>query len=188
MIDSEVQKASEFVLSGGIILYPTDTIWGIGCDATNQEAVHKIYDIKQRDDSKSMLVLVSGVLMLEEYLSQIPVQALDLIGKAKKPTTIIYPNAQKLAPNLLAKDGSVGIRITSDPFCQKLIEITGKPIVSTSANRSGLQSPSVFRDINIQIRQQVDYIVDWRQDETRPSEPSAIIKLDASGESTILRP
>ena len=188
MIDTEVQKAGEIVLSGGIILYPTDTIWGIGCDATNLEAVQKIYGIKQRDDSKSMLVLVNGVVMLKQYLSQLPSQALELIRKAEKPTTIIYPEARNLASNLLAKDGSVGIRITSDPFCQKLNEITARPIVSTSANISGEPSPSLFSEIPTQIRNQVDYIVDWRQDETRPSEPSSLIKLEKGGGITILRP
>ena len=188
MIDSEVRKAGKVVLSGGIILYPTDSIWGIGCDATKHEAVQKIYDVKQRNDSKSMLVLVNGVKMLKQYLNEIPPQALELIGKAKKPTTIIYPGARHLASNLVAEDGSVGIRITSDPFCQKLIEFTGKPIVSTSANISGELSPALFSEILPQIRRQVDHVVNWRQDETDPSSPSAIIKLEAGGGMTILRP
>ncbi|MCJ7809123.1 MAG: L-threonylcarbamoyladenylate synthase [Desulfobulbaceae bacterium] len=188
MIDSEVKKAGEVLMAGGIILYPTDTIWGIGCDATNMEAVQLIYDIKQRDDSKSMLVLVNGVKMLKEYLHAFPPQALELIARAEKPTTIIYPGARKLASNLLANDGSMGIRITSDPFCQSLIEFTGKPIVSTSANISGEPSPALFSEILPHIRQQVDHVVNRRQDETEPSSPSAIIKLEAGGGMTILRP
>jgi L-threonylcarbamoyladenylate synthase len=188
MIDSEVRKAGKIVLSGGIILYPTDTIWGIGCDATNRDAVQLIYDLKRRDDSKSMLVLVNEVRMLKQYLIEIPPLALDLISKAEKPTTFIYPGARKLAGNLLADDGSIGIRITSDPFCQKLIEYTGKPIVSTSANVSGEQSPSVFSEINTLILHQVDHVVKWRQNETEASKSSAIIKIDTGGRMTILRP
>ena len=125
--------------------------------------------------------------MLEEYLENIPLQALDMIKQSKKPTTIIYPGARNLADNLVAPDGSIGIRITSDPFCRKLIEITGKPIVSTSANISGEQSPSAFQKIKISIREQIDYVVNWRQDETAPSTPSAIIKLEENGTITTLR-
>ena len=188
MIDSEANIAGEVLLSGGIILYPTDTIWGIGCDATNMDAVQAIYDIKQRDDSKSMLVLVNGISMLKDYLKEIPAQALELLAKAEKPTTIIYPGARNLASNLLADDGSVGIRITSDPFCQKLIESAGVPIVSTSANLSGFSSPSLFSEISAKICQQVDHVVNWRQNETEPSLPSTIIKLEMDGRINILRP
>lgn len=187
MIDTEVKKTGDIILSGGIILYPTDTIWGIGCDATNRESVQNIYHIKQRADSKSMLVLVNGISMLEEYLKNIPLQALDIIKQSEKPTTIIYPGARNLADNLVAPDGSIGIRITSDPFCRKLIEITGKPIVSTSANISGEQSPAAFQKIKTSIREQIDYVVNWRQDETAPSTPSAIIKLEENGTITTLR-
>lgn len=188
MIDTEVKKAGAIISSGGTILYPTDTIWGIGCDATRQESVQNIYQIKQRADSKSMLVLVNGINMLEEYIERIPTQALEIIEKAKKPSTIIYPGARKLAKNLLASDGSIGIRITSDPFCKKLIEFTGLPIVSTSANLSGEQSPSSFQEIKTSIWQQVDYVVKWRQDDSAPSSPSAIIKLEDDGSFTTLRP
>ncbi len=187
MIDTEVKKAGAILKLGGTILYPTDTIWGIGCDATRQESVQNIYQIKQRADSKSMLVLVNGISMLEEYIERIPPQALELIEKAKKPSTIIYPGARKLANNLLAPDGSIGIRITSDPFCRKLIEFTGLPIVSTSANVSGEQAPGTFHQIKASIRQQVDYVVNWRQDDRAASSPSAIIKLEEDGSITILR-
>ena len=175
-------------MSGGIILYPTDTIWGIGCDATNMDAVQRIYNIKQRDDHKSMLVLANGISMLKHCLKEIPAHALELIARAEKPTTIIYPGARNLASNLVADDGSVGIRITSDPFCQKLIEFTGLPIVSTSANLSGDPSPSLFSEISARIFQQVDHVVNRRQNETEASSPSAIIKLEMDGRISILRP
>jgi len=187
MIESEVRKAGEIILAGGTILYPTDTIWGIGCDATRRIAVQKIYDIKRRDDSKSMLVLVNGESMLKQYIKAFPSQAAALLSKAEKPTTIIYPGARNLARNLLAEDGSIGIRITSDPFCQKLIDFTGKPLVSTSANISGEFSPSVFNEINPRIKHQVDHVVSWRQGETEPSVSSAIIKLQKDGSISILR-
>jgi len=187
MIDTEVKKAGATLKSGGTILYPTDTIWGIGCDATRPESVKNIYQIKQRADSKSMLVLVNGITMLEEYIESIPAQALELIEKTEKPTTIIYPGARKLANNLLAPDGSIGIRITSDPFCRKLIEFTGLPIVSTSANVSGEQAPGTFHQIKASIHQQVDYVVKWRQDDRVASSPSALIKLEEDGTITTLR-
>jgi L-threonylcarbamoyladenylate synthase len=187
MIDTEVKKAAEVIRTGGIILYPTDTIWGIGCDATNPKSVQRIYRIKQRADSKSMLVLVSGIPMLEEYLEKIPPQALEMIRQADKPTTIIYPGALNLADNLLAPDKSIGIRIVSDPFCKKLINSTGKPVVSTSANISGKQPPARFSEICPEIREQVDYVVSWRQDETATSTPSTIIKLEQDGSVTRLR-
>jgi len=126
MIDTEVRKAKEILSSGGIILYPTDTIWGIGCDATNPDAVQRIYGIKQRSDSKSMLILVPGTEMLSRYLESIPDKAVEIIKTATKPTTIIYPGARNLAPNLVAEDGSIGIRVTSDPFCMKLTALLAK--------------------------------------------------------------
>jgi len=187
MIDLEVRKAGEVLKEGGTILYPTDTIWGIGCDATRQESVQNIYHIKQRTDSKSMLVLVDGITMLEEYVESIPAQALEIIEKAKKPCTIIYPGARNLAANLLAPDGSIGIRITSDPFCRKLIEFTGLPIVSSSANISGNKAPSSFYQILTPILQNVDYLVNWRQDERTTSSPSSIIKLEKDGTITTIR-
>jgi L-threonylcarbamoyladenylate synthase len=135
-----------------------------------------------------MLVLVNGITMLEDYIESIPLQAKELIEKAEKPTTIIYPGARILAANLLAPDGSIGIRITSDPFCSLLIEFTGLPIVSTSANISGEQAPAIFQKIDSSIREQVDYVVNWRQDESGASSPSVIIKLEEDGTITTLRP
>ena len=187
MIETEVKKAGAILESGGTILYPTDTIWGIGCDASRQESVQSIYRIKQRADCKSMLVLVNGISMLEKYLDHLPSQALKIIEETEKPTTIIYPGARNLANNLLAKDGSLGIRITSDPFCKQLLEFTGFPIVSTSANISGEQAPGTYHQIKGPIREQVDYVVNWRRDETTSSFPSAIIKLELDGTITTLR-
>ena len=188
MIDAEVRKAKEVISSGGVILYPTDTIWGIGCDATNAEAVKKVYQIKKRADHKSMLVLVSDKEMLKKYLKKIPEKALEIIEKASKPTTIIYPGAMNLAPNLLAEDGSVGIRITTDEFCMKLIKQAGFPVVSTSANTSGNPAPLSFRTIESELLQKVDHVVNWRQLEHAPAAPSTIIKVDKNGETTVLRP
>jgi L-threonylcarbamoyladenylate synthase len=186
-MEAEVKKTGDLIRSGSVILYPTDTIWGIGCDATNRESVQKIYHIKQRTDRKSMLVLVNNTSMLEDYLENIPLHAYEIIKQAMKPTTIIYPGACNLAENLVASDGTIGIRITSDPFCIKLIEYSGKPLVSTSANISGDQAPSSFHKINASILNQVDYVVNWRQDETEEASPSAIIKLETDGSITTLR-
>ncbi|MFH0756585.1 MAG: L-threonylcarbamoyladenylate synthase [Bacteroidota bacterium] len=188
MIDVEARKAGAVVLAGGIILYPTDTIWGIGCDATNVEAVQRIYEIKQRSDSKSMLVLMAQTSMLNQYLESVPEQALEIIRSASKPTTIIYPDARNLAANLVAADGTIGIRIAKDEFCRQLIGLTGVPIVSTSANRSGKPAPGSFRAIDPTILQKVDHVVRWRQNETGSPAPSAIIRLDDHGRSTIIRP
>jgi L-threonylcarbamoyladenylate synthase len=187
MIDSEVRIAAETILKGGTILYPTDTIWGIGCDATNRKAVEHIYRIKQRTDTKSMLVLINGMPMLETYLEMVPGETKQILDAARKPTTIVYPRARNLAQNLVAADGSVGIRLTGDEFCSKLIEVTGRPIVSTSANISGEPSPQLFSQISPKLKEEVDYVVNWRQQESDPSIPSAIIKLEANGTITILR-
>lgn len=184
----EIGIAVDHLNRGHVILYPTDTIWGIGCDATNSQAVQRIYEIKQRSDRKSMLVLISEPEMLNLYLKRVPERALEIIRSTTKPTTIIYPGAIRLASNLLAKDGSIGIRITSDPFCRMLIESTGLPIVSTSANISGNPSPDAFRDIESGILEKVDHVVNWRQDEIAPSGHSTIIRLDDRGRSTIIRP
>jgi L-threonylcarbamoyladenylate synthase len=186
-MDEEVRKAAGIVLSGGTILYPTDTIWGIGCDATSEAAVEQVYRIKQRSDNLNMLVLVSGLHMLGKYVDKIPGAALDIIRTASRPTTIIYPGAINLAMNLIAEDGSIGIRVTSDPFCQELINMTGVPLVSTSANISGQPSPDTFQAIEPLILELVDHVVDWRQDDTTPAHPSSLIKVDEQGLITLLR-
>ncbi|MFO7932957.1 MAG: L-threonylcarbamoyladenylate synthase [Bacteroidales bacterium] len=183
----EVRKAGELLQKGSVILYPTDTIWGIGCDATNPEAVARIYHIKQRSDRKSMLVLIDDLSRLSFYVEAIPDAARKLVDTAVKPTTIIYPGAKNLATNLIAPDGSIGIRITSDPFCRHLIRYTGKPIVSTSANISGRKAPTSFPEIDPEVVEQADYTVDWRKEEETGAAPSALVKVDRDGNMTWLR-
>lgn len=184
---NEINRALEILRNGGLILYPTDTIWGIGCDATNREAVDRIYRIKKRDDRKSMIILLDSENRLHSYVREVPEVAWELIEAADKPLTVIYPGARNLAPNLVAEDGSAGIRITGDQFCKELISRFRKPIVSTSANISGESAPAIFDEVTDYIRDSVDYIVNWRQDDLERSAPSSIIKLDVSGRFTILR-
>jgi len=183
----EINKALDILKDGGLILYPTDTIWGIGCDATNRDAVERIYRIKKRDDSKSMLILLDSENRLPSYVREVPEVAWELIEAADRPLTIIYPGAKNIAANLVADDGSAGIRITRDPFCKSLISRFRKPLVSTSANISGQPAPSIFSEITSEIRDSVDYIVRWRQEDIKKSAPSSIIKLDNSGRFTIIR-
>ena len=185
--NDDIVKAIEVLRSGGIILYPTDTIWGIGCDATNPDAVRRIYEIKQRIDAKSMLVLMENPNLLNSYIAEVPEIAWDLIEVADNPLTIIYPGAKNLASNLLAPDGSIGIRITTEPFTQQLIQRFRKPVVSTSANISGQKSPQNFNEINDEIKPLMDYIVTYRQDDLSKSNPSGIIKLGLGGQIEIIR-
>ncbi len=189
MVDfkEDIGKALETIRKGGIILYPTDTIWGLGCDATNAAAVKRIYEIKQRKDSKSMLVLLENPNFILSYIEEMPEVAWDLIEFAEKPTTIIYDKAKNLAPNLIAADGSIGIRITREAFTQHLLQRMRKPLVSTSANISGQPSPINFASISEEIKSKVDYIVQYRQDETTTPPPSSIIKLGVSGLIQIIR-
>jgi L-threonylcarbamoyladenylate synthase len=186
MID-DISNCLEVLKKGGIILYPTDTIWGIGCDATNQEAVNKIYEIKKRDLTQSMLILVDQPARLHQYVDIVPDIALDLVELTDKPLTIIYPKAKNLATNLLPNDGSIGIRVTSDEFCQKLIFQFRKPIVSTSANFSGKPSPANFSEIEDELKSQVDYVVKWRQNEKSKAKASGIIKVGVNGEIKVIR-
>jgi L-threonylcarbamoyladenylate synthase len=183
----DIAKAVEILRSGGIILYPTDTIWGIGCDATNPTAVNRIYEIKKRQDTKSMLVIMENPNLLTSYIVEVPEIAWELIEVADTPLTIIYPKAKNLATNLLAADGSIGIRITNEAFTQQLIQRFRKPIVSTSANISGQKSPQNFAEISNEIKQSVDYIVGFRQDDLTKSNPSGIIKLGIGGQIEIIR-
>jgi len=183
----DIVKAVEVLRSGGIILYPTDTIWGIGCDATNPAAVSRIYEIKQRQDTKSMLILMENPNLLNSYISEVPEIAWELIEVADTPLTIIYPGAKNLAANLLAKDGSVGIRITNEAFTQQLIQRFRKPVVSTSANISGQKSPQNFVEISDEIKKSVDFIVSFRQDDLTRSNPSGIIKLGVGGQIEVIR-
>jgi L-threonylcarbamoyladenylate synthase len=183
----DLLRALEVLRSGGIILYPTDTIWGIGCDATNVKAVKRVYEIKRREDVKSMLVLMENANLLNSYLAEVPDIAWDLIEVSDKPLTIIYPKAKNLAANLIAFDGSIGIRITNEQFTQQLIQRFRKPIVSTSANISGQKTPQNFYDISDEVKSAVDYVVLYRQNDLSKSAPSSIIKLGIGGEIEIIR-
>jgi L-threonylcarbamoyladenylate synthase len=187
-IKEEVRRAAGYLQRGLVILYPTDTVWGIGCDATDPDAVSRIYRIKQRSDRKSMLVLMDDPAMLSSFIQVIPPATGTLIDKADKPTTIIFPGAKNLACNLVAEDGSIGIRITSDPFCRQLIKRIGKPVVSTSANLSGEKAPLSFREIDPEILAKVDYAVNWRREELKEGIPSTIVRLDLNGNITLIRP
>ena len=186
-MEEDIKKACEMLSKGGIIVYPTDTIWGIGCDATNEEAVKKIYAIKQRADSKSMLVLLDSSAKLDYYISDFPDIALELIELSDKPLTIIYSGAKNLASNLIAEDGSIGIRITQESFSKELCRRFKKPIVSTSANISGKPSPANFSEIESAITGTADYVVNYRRNDLTKSKPSSIIKLDTGGVVKIIR-
>lgn len=172
---------------GGVILYPTDTIWGIGCDATNEEAVRRVYEIKRRSDSKAMLVLVDSSVKVDFYVRDVPEIAWDLIDLADKPLTIIYSGARNLASNLLAEDGSVGIRVTNEAFSKRLCQQFRKAVVSTSANISGQPSPVNFSEISEKVKSAVDYIVGCRREETGRPKPSGIIKLERGGIIQLIR-
>lgn len=186
-MSEDLKKAADIIQQGGVILYPTDTIWGIGCDATNVKAVERIYKIKQRADSKAMLILLESENRLNQYVREVPEVAWELLKVADKPITIIYPGAKNIASNLIAEDGSIGIRIPNDEFCRKLMQRIKKPLVSTSANISGQPNPSLFSDISEAIKTEVDYIVNWRQDEIHSPQPSSIIALGLGGKIKILR-
>lgn len=173
--------------AGGIILYPTDTIWGIGCDATNEEAVRRVYELKRRIDNKAVLVLTDSTAKLNMYVSEVPDIAWDLIEVTDTPLTIIYSQAKNLASNLLGEDGSIGIRVTNEEFSRKLCERFRKPIVSTSANISGEPSPANFQEISEEIKKGVDYIVNYRQEDMSKAKPSHIIKLGNGGVFQIIR-
>ncbi|MFW5889776.1 MAG: L-threonylcarbamoyladenylate synthase [Marinilabiliaceae bacterium] len=183
----DLKRAVEVLRNGGLILYPTDTIWGIGCDATNAEAVKKVYDLKQRADSKSMLVLVENEVRLASYVEEVPEMAYQLIDVSEKPLTIIYPKGKNLAENLLAEDGSIGIRVTREDFSRELCRKFRKPVVSTSANISGEQAPRYFGEISQTVLNGVDYVVGYRQDETANPRPSGIVKLDVDGQVKVIR-
>lgn len=183
----DIKKAFDVLVSGGLILYPTDTIWGIGCDATNEDAVRRVYELKKRSDSKALITLIDNPVKLDFYIDGVPDIAWDLIELSDKPLTIIYDNARNLAPNLIADDGSIAIRVTKEEFSNKLCQRFRKAIVSTSANISGEPSPANFGEISDEIKNGVDYIVGYRQDDTNKAKASGIIKLGKSGEVKIIR-
>ena len=186
-MNEDLKKACDVLRKGGLILYPTDTIWGIGCDATNEEAVQRVYTLKQRADNKAMLLLLGNEARLESYVQEVPEIAWSLIEVADRPLTLIYPGARNLAPNLIAEDGSVGIRITREEFSRRLCEQFRRPVVSTSANISGQPAPHTFQEIAEEIKQGVDYIVQYRQDDLTAAQPSSILKLGAGGLFQIIR-
>jgi L-threonylcarbamoyladenylate synthase len=186
-MEEEIKNALEVLRKGGTILYPTDTVWGIGCDARNKEAVAKVFRLKERAEYKSMVTLVCDATMLNRYVKEVPAIAWDLIDAAETPLTIIYPDARMLADSVIAADGSVGIRIVKDEFCKNLIHKFGKPIVSTSANISGEEAPKSFNDIKLDIVNKVDYIVNLRKNDISDARPSTIIKVAMNGEFKIIR-
>ncbi|MBO7302394.1 MAG: threonylcarbamoyl-AMP synthase [Bacteroidaceae bacterium] len=186
-IADEAKKCVEVLRKGGVILYPTDTVWGIGCDATNPEAVKRVFDIKKRADSKALLLMVDSADRLSRYVGTVPSVAWDLIELTTKPLTIIYDGARNLAPNLIAEDGSVGIRVTSELFSKELCYRFQKAVVSTSANVSGDPTPNNFGEISQEIIDAVDYVVNYKQLEKGNAKPSSIIKLTANGTVTVIR-
>ena len=185
---SDIENCLKALLSGGLILYPTDTVWGIGCDATNNEAVNKIFQLKGRQSEKSMIILIADEDMLTDYTDQQHVEVYDYIRGIHKPVTVIYENAKNLAKQVVNNDGSIGIRIVKDEFCRELIRRFGKPIVSTSSNVSGYPTPGTFNDIDIIIKTGVDYIVNYRQEENTPGVPSSVIKILNDGSVQVIRP
>ena len=187
MLRDDVTKAFEILKNGGLILYPTDTIWGIGCDATNLEAVEKVFKLKGRSEQKSLIVLLDSANKLQSYVNEIPEVAYDLIEYAENPMTIIYSNAKNLAKNAIAIDGSIGIRIVKHTFCEQLLQRFRKPIISTSANLSGQPSPACFNEISEEIKQGVDYVVNWEQDDTSIKKASTIMKLEPGGLFSFIR-
>lgn len=183
----DIRRAVEVMNKGGIILYPTDTIWGLGCDATNADAVRRIYEIKQRTDAKALISLVDSETKVQFYVKEVPEVAWDVMELSERPMTVVFDGGRNLAPNLLAEDGSVAIRITKEAFSKELCMRMKRAVVSTSANISGQPAPRCFSDISEEIKGAVDYICTSRQDEPPTQTASSIIKLGAGGEVTIIR-
>lgn len=186
-MEKVVKETVENLKKGKTILYPTDTIWGIGCDATNYQAVEKVFKVKHRKERKSLIILVDSYEMIPAYVDEVPEITRDLIDSIETPLTIIFPKAKNIAKNVIGIDGSIAIRATKDEFCKKVINRFGKPIVSTSANLSGDSNPIVFGKINKQIIDNVDYVVTYHKDELMKTKASRIIKLEANGEFKVIR-
>lgn len=184
----DVEQCLTILQQGGLILYPTDTIWGIGCDATNEQAVEKVYALKKRPPRKSMIILLAEERDVLQYVASPDLRVFDYLQSTQKPTTVIYDSAVGLADNLIQDDGSIAIRLVQDPFCRHLVKRLRKPLVSTSANFSGETSPKSFGDISEEIKQAVDYVVSYRQDDVTPVNPSSIIKWNKDGTATVIRP
>lgn len=184
---TQIEEALKVLRSGGVLLYPTDTIWGIGCDATNEKAVEKVFEIKRRSDSKSLIVLASNMDMVARYVKDIPEMAETLVSITDKPLTIIYPEGVGLASNVTAEDGSIAIRIPMSDFCKELVRLFGKPIVSTSANVSGESAPKRYADISEDIKKMVDFCMDRSFEQGATYSPSSIIKLGLHNEVQVIR-
>ncbi len=185
--DIDIRQAVEVLRRGGVVLYPTDTVWGIGCDATNDEAVRRIYSIKRREERKAMLCLVDKADRIQRYFRNVPDVAWDLMDCATSPLTVVLQGAQGVAPSLLAEDGSLGVRVTRDEFSRQMCYRLQRPLVSTSANISGQPSPQCFREISPEIVEQMDYVVQFRRGDTSQRKPSGIVKLDLDGTVTVIR-
>lgn len=186
-LEKEANICLEMLSAGKLILYPTDTVWGIGCDATNEQAVSKVYHIKQRTETKSMIILLFRADDIEKYVDTPDLIISDYISKTTQPTTVIYENGKNVANNLLNRDGSIGIRITKDEFCCAILNKLNKPLVSTSANVSGNPAPAIFKEIDAEIKNGVDYIVQHRQNDLKVAKPSAIIRLSEKKEIVVIR-
>ena len=185
-MNTEIENALQVLKRGGLILYPTDTVWGIGCDATNPAAIERVFQLKKRSDKKSLICLVHDFKMLEFHVENVPEVAYDILKYAVKPTTIIYDNPIRISETLIAEDNSLAIRVVKDDFCKQLIRKFRRPIVSTSANFSGEKTPQSFKEISTGILEGVDYVVNLQQDR-KTGKPSAIIKLKADGTVTVIR-
>lgn len=185
--ETDIEKCLQVLKNGGLILYPTDTVWGIGCDATNEKAVERVYALKKRPDEKAMIVLMADEREVLQYVASPDLRVFDYLQETKKPTTVIYGGAIGLADNLVAQDGSIAIRICNEEFCRHLIKRFRKPVVSTSANISGKPTAKIFTDIEDEIKDGVDYVVNYRQDDKTIAAPSSVIKWD-NGKLEVLRP
>ena len=186
-MNSDITKSLDVLYAGGIFLCPTDSIWGLSCDATNEQAVQKLYNAKKRSDNVPLLVLVNSIAMLERYVHEVPPMAYDIIELSENPITIVFENAKNLAKNCLNSDGSIGIRVTNETFTNQLITRFKRPIISTSANIHGELSPAFFNQISETIISAVDYVVQYRQNDITAQKPSSIIKLKNNGEIIIIR-
>lgn len=186
-LEEDIKNAVDTLKRGGVILYPTDTVWGIGCDATNVEAVKRVYEIKRRADSKAMIILLGREQDLYRYVEEVPDVAVELIDVSDRPTTVIYDKGINLASNVTADDGSVAIRVTADPFCKQLCKELHRPLVSTSANISGEPTPAIYDEISSDIKDAVDYVVEHRRNDLSRALPSIIIKISADSTFKIIR-
>ena len=186
--NDDIAEAVKVLEAGGLILYPTDTVWGIGCDACNPEAVAKVYRLKQRPDSKALITLVGEVGDIARWVESVPPAAVELIERERRPVTVVFDHGRGLAANLLAEDGSVGLRVTAERYSHALCEALGRPVVSTSANVSGKPTPTAFCEISAEIIGDVDYVATYRRDDKQPRQPSMVVKMEADGSYKILRP